>query len=379
MAANPENTSGTTTQLLALIETIYAAVQQPSLWPLALEGIAEAVQGEMTVLFSQLPNDPLISYARTDESAINLYMDYYASVNVLGHRCDAIYPDGTVRYGDRAMSDNELEKTEFYNDFFKPHNVHYSFGLKVPLGDLPSAYLSCQRPKSQGPFQEQQGKVYEMLLPHLQRALLLYVQLTQMHSSVLGLESALDAFEHAVFGLNREGKVILANRQAEALVLPGDPLCLTNGVLSSAQPEQNHRLQALLADVVAVGSHIGISSGTSMLLERRSGENPLRVTVTPFSSPLRGSSVHLAALIFVSDSNSQPQSRGETLRALYSLTPAEVRFADSLFQGLEIREIANRLGLTLGTARFHVKRVLAKTGTRRQTELMRLMLSLPHI
>jgi DNA-binding CsgD family transcriptional regulator len=35
------------------------------------------------------------------------------------------------------------------------------------------------------------------------------------------------------------------------------------------------------------------------------------------------------------------------------------------------------MGLTLETARFHVKRVLAKTGTKRQTELMRLMLSLP--
>jgi DNA-binding CsgD family transcriptional regulator len=42
-----------------------------------------------------------------------------------------------------------------------------------------------------------------------------------------------------------------------------------------------------------------------------------------------------------------------------------------------MQEVANGLSLTLETARFHTKRVLAKTGTRRQTELMRLMLSLP--
>jgi DNA-binding CsgD family transcriptional regulator len=35
------------------------------------------------------------------------------------------------------------------------------------------------------------------------------------------------------------------------------------------------------------------------------------------------------------------------------------------------------LGITLETARFHLKRVLTKTGARRQSELMRLMLSLP--
>ena len=65
------------------------------------------------------------------------------------------------------------------------------------------------------------------------------------------------------------------------------------------------------------------------------------------------------------------------MRHLYALTPTESRLADLLLGGLEVRDIAHRLTITLGTARFHLKRVLVKTGTRRQTELMRLMLSLP--
>jgi DNA-binding NarL/FixJ family response regulator len=101
--------------------------------------------------------------------------------------------------------------------------------------------------------------------------------------------------------------------------------------------------------------------------------------VTPFPSSLPGSSAQLAALVFVTDPSSRPQSRGTTLRALYALTPTEVRVADLLLQGLEIRGIANRLGLTLETVRFHTKRVLSKTSTRRQSELVRLMLSLPQV
>jgi DNA-binding CsgD family transcriptional regulator len=65
------------------------------------------------------------------------------------------------------------------------------------------------------------------------------------------------------------------------------------------------------------------------------------------------------------------------MRQLYGVTPTEARLADLLLEGLEVRDIANRLTMTLETARFHLKRVLAKTGARRQTELMRLMLSLP--
>jgi DNA-binding CsgD family transcriptional regulator len=65
------------------------------------------------------------------------------------------------------------------------------------------------------------------------------------------------------------------------------------------------------------------------------------------------------------------------MRQLYRLTPSEARVADRLLDGLEIREIADRLGITLETCRFHLKRVFAKTGTPRQAELIRLMLSLP--
>jgi DNA-binding CsgD family transcriptional regulator len=63
---------------------------------------------------------------------------------------------------------------------------------------------------------------------------------------------------------------------------------------------------------------------------------------------------------------------------LYGMTPTECRGADLLLEGLDTRELVQRLSITLETARFHVKRVLTKTGARRQSELVRLMLSLPH-
>ena len=53
------------------------------------------------------------------------------------------------------------------------------------------------------------------------------------------------------------------------------------------------------------------------------------------------------------------------------------RVADRLLDGLEVREIADRLGITFETCRFHLKRIFSKTSTRRQAELIRLMLSLP--
>ena len=70
-------------------------------------------------------------------------------------------------------------------------------------------------------------------------------------------------------------------------------------------------------------------------------------------------------------------SRVDLLRNLYRLTPTEARIADLIGQGKEIRDTALILGKTLEIARFHVKRVLAKTGTHRQAELVKLVLALP--
>jgi DNA-binding CsgD family transcriptional regulator len=65
------------------------------------------------------------------------------------------------------------------------------------------------------------------------------------------------------------------------------------------------------------------------------------------------------------------------LKALYGLNPTESRLANLLVQGLEVREIADRIGITYESTRFNLKRVLEKTSTHRQSELIRLMLSLP--
>jgi DNA-binding CsgD family transcriptional regulator len=113
------------------------------------------------------------------------------------------------------------------------------------------------------------------------------------------------------------------------------------------------------------------------MLVHRPGKSALRVMVSPFRGSLPGRSKTLAALLFVSDPTQLVSSRAETLRALYGMTPTECRVADMLLEGLELREIAGRMHITLETTRFHVKRVLAKSGARRQSEFIRLMLALP--
>jgi DNA-binding CsgD family transcriptional regulator len=60
----------------------------------------------------------------------------------------------------------------------------------------------------------------------------------------------------------------------------------------------------------------------------------------------------------------------------YGLTQAEARVAVAASSGSTVFESATQLGLSPNTVKTHLRKVFAKTGISRQTELVRLMTSI---
>jgi DNA-binding CsgD family transcriptional regulator len=57
-----------------------------------------------------------------------------------------------------------------------------------------------------------------------------------------------------------------------------------------------------------------------------------------------------------------------------SLTPAATRLAIALFKGQSVEAYAKEAAISINTARWHVRQIYAKTGVKRQTELVRMLL-----
>jgi DNA-binding CsgD family transcriptional regulator len=75
------------------------------------------------------------------------------------------------------------------------------------------------------------------------------------------------------------------------------------------------------------------------------------------------------------DSDDGPDEQG--LTAAFDLTATEARLAVRLLRGETLEDAAHALGIKISTARTHLAHVFLKTGTSRQSELMRLLLSMP--
>ena len=66
----------------------------------------------------------------------------------------------------------------------------------------------------------------------------------------------------------------------------------------------------------------------------------------------------------------------ERLMDLFRLTQSEARVARELLGGHDVAEIARRTRSSVNTVRTHLARLMAKTETHRQSELVRVLASL---
>jgi DNA-binding CsgD family transcriptional regulator len=68
---------------------------------------------------------------------------------------------------------------------------------------------------------------------------------------------------------------------------------------------------------------------------------------------------------------------GQQLVQLFRLSPAEARLARALALGKTPEEFATECELSMATVRTQLRKVFEKTGTARQAELMKLLVSVP--
>ncbi|MFW5925286.1 MAG: helix-turn-helix transcriptional regulator [Myxococcota bacterium] len=80
-------------------------------------------------------------------------------------------------------------------------------------------------------------------------------------------------------------------------------------------------------------------------------------------------------LAFMVGADEPPPLGERDLQERWKLTPMEARVALGVGRGYSVRKIAAGLGIGVETVRTHLKRVYAKTGARRQSELTRLVIS----
>jgi DNA-binding CsgD family transcriptional regulator len=78
--------------------------------------------------------------------------------------------------------------------------------------------------------------------------------------------------------------------------------------------------------------------------------------------------------VFVTDPEATADVRRQWLREDFGLTPAEAMVAVEILKADGLQMVARRLRISLPTAHTHLAHIFDKTGTHRQSELVRVLL-----
>jgi DNA-binding CsgD family transcriptional regulator/PAS domain-containing protein len=358
-------------------ELLYEAAAVSETWPKALTALADATGGVNAHFAFWSARDSRAQYfasARPDQGWETLYNTYYGAIapcrGLLDHRRPGDWV-ASHRYFDSAF----VRSSEYFNDFLLRIGGLYSVKGRVFETEARDAYaiVGVLRSPRAGPLDDAEvAQLAASLNGHLRRAAALHYKLAAARPSGRLLESAIDRLPFGIMVADARGKVLAANRAAQDMLQAGDGLVERNGVLQARQRDAAARLARSLSDAVAAPAKRPWTGGCLRIPRQLSRKPAYMVTLAPLSEAVDLASMggDRAALIVVSDPDREAGSGlGQALQQAFGLTPAEARTASLVGSGLAPQDVADQLGITVGTIRSELKTIFAKVGISRQSEL----------
>ena len=282
-------------------------------------------------------------------------------------------PLDTVMLAYEHIRENELVKTEFYNDFARLGGMFRPIGVRMQLAPGVFATMGSEMPFARTLFEPADKRRVERVLPYVKRALQLRQRCQQIERQTGLHAAALDAVTFGIVICNAAGHVVWANAFAEALgrARVGIVLAPRGREVGAFLPEQSTELAALIHSAATGGA------GGAITLKGKDRGNKLLVLVTPLPRVLFQAYGPSHVLLSLRRAPDDPPFSAQTLSALFRLSPAQGSLAMALYEGKTFEEIAAERGVKVSTLRTHLTNVLVRTGAKNIRELVRLLASLP--
>jgi DNA-binding CsgD family transcriptional regulator len=204
-----------------------------------------------------------------------------------------------------------------------------------------------------------------------------------LHLDTLGLhvttmQAAWDRLPYGVVVVDAAGRMLWSNRAGGEILAENDHLVVRGLVLHASASDVDRELCKLISEAARTGSDGGLHAGGALQVPRRAPARPLSVLVSPLRPGEPGAFFlpsSAAVLLLVIDPDRRRELPPMVLMRLYQLTRMEAALAVRIASGMTLERAADELTIATSTARLHLQRVLRKTGTHRQVELVRLLLT----
>lgn len=286
-------------------------------------------------------------------------------------------PSAVVR-GSEIVGSDVLKASAFHRNWLRPTGLyHHLFALVDRRGSV-GTFLALARREGKADFAQEGQRELQLLLPTLARALGAGAGIRQLRALERTVLRVIDALPMGVIILDRNGALIEANPFARTLIERGEGLAITDGVLGTDFGSRRVRLRDLIARSSDRGNRPAGDDLALLSVHRASSQRPLTMLLAPLEEEIAGNNGRSpAALLFIGDPERPAKFDQTRIARLYGLSRAESRVAALLASGYRLEQVAESLDIAYETVRKHLKQIFGKTGTYRQAELVRMLVTGP--
>lgn len=262
--------------------------------------------------------------------------------------------------GDR----NVLRRSGYFQDWIAPQGYRHSMGMVVDRDSYGYVKLTLYRDAATGVYDSHEVARFEGICQQF-RLMLDIAERYRLVRSIARLSlRALDQLDFGVLLLSSSGEVLEMNQFAGRLLQEASGLTLREGRLTA----RSRPAQSCVTRLIS-GRRPGAAAGVALV--------PPDVAVPINLTAVDGGSLEpdSGTLLFMHCPQRAFDERLQLLVERFALTAVERELARGLLQGSSLREAGAAAGLSYETSRWYVKQLFSKTDTHRQSELIRLLLT----
>lgn len=365
-------------KVIGLIESIYeTSVSESSEgWVQVFDEFSRMVSSGpgSLALYSKTDDRFNVVASTVDPSFLKEYSEHYQFVSPFKNAIVNLR-EGAIFSRRVFQADDIYEKSSYYNEFSRRQDVfeleHHALYSKNGL----TGGLSLSRPKHRPEFSADERRLIDIGVRHLRKAFSNYIELTTLRNRETLLSGILESAGCAVFVVDHQMKVVFANQNAELELNKKDLIRKTlNGEIAFRSQRATRVVRSAAARVNSVGDK-DLQLPKDVLIGKRSDNSPISLNIAYGGKlPINGASGGRHLILYL-HSPFEPIDSIDSIAYRHGLTAAEIRVTKLLVAGNNVKAICDNLAISNNTVRSHLKNIFAKTGTNRQAELVRLILS----
>lgn len=373
----------------SLMETLYDALEDSAAWTKFYDAIAEAVDVHIVHMLGIDKNHGALSYSDGTNMPAHGELSYIQNYHFVDPRAPIVFGSETLTWTHchEVLDEDFVANSPFYQEFLIPYGLRYMSACKVVDDENAIVIFSTLRRPEQGPLASASIAFLNKLMPHVARVCRLSVKNFVYSTQALVGHALINKLRQPVVLTTLKGNVVHANEAANTLFTKSSIVSIRNnqlifpGHFAKQLENECQRLEALFF----IDGQVNLEAKAEFSTIKVSANDALQNEVSIYAfitmlipQQMMGTfGLRPLVMIFFYHPSSDTTIDPSLLSAAFGLSPAECRIAVLLADGLSLKEIAGELDIQFDTVRKQLQSIYQKTSTKRQPELIRLLLNLP--